>query len=64
VVVIEDVITSGGSALQAIEAVQAEGGEVLGVLALVDRLQGGRKAIEAKGFDVVVMTTTHDLGLP
>ncbi len=63
VVVIEDVITSGGSALQAIEAVRAEGGKVLGVLAVVDRLQGGRKAIEAQGLNVVVMTTTHELGL-
>ena len=63
VVVIEDVITSGGSALQAIEAVQAEGGRVLGVLAVVDRLQGGRAAIEAQGFSVVAMTTIHDLGL-
>jgi orotate phosphoribosyltransferase len=63
VVVIEDVITSGGSALQAIEAVQAEGGRVLGVLAVVDRLQGGRNALEAQGLNVVVMTTIHDLGL-
>jgi orotate phosphoribosyltransferase len=63
VVVIEDVITSGGSALQAIEAVQAEGGRVIGVLAVVDRLQGGRAAIEAQGFSVVAMTTIHELGL-
>lgn len=52
VVVIEDVITSGGSALRAIEAVEAEGGVVLGVLALVDRDGGGREAIEAAGYRV------------
>ena len=63
VVVLEDVITSGGSALQAIEAIQAEGGRVLGLLAVVDRNQGGRQAIEAAGIEVVVMTTTLDLGL-
>ena len=63
VVVLEDTITSGGSALQAVEAVRAEGGKVLGVLAVVDRDQGGRAAIEAAGIRVVVLTTIHDLGL-
>ena len=52
VVVVEDVITSGGSALEACAAVQAEGGEVLAVLALVDREAGGRERIEAEGFPV------------
>lgn len=53
VVIAEDVITSGGSALEACAAVQAEGGEVLAVLALVDREAGGREAIEQAGFPVV-----------
>jgi orotate phosphoribosyltransferase len=61
VVVIEDVITSGGSALRAIEAVRAEGGLILGLLALVDRGQGGRAAIEEVGISVVVIATTNDL---
>ena len=43
VVVVEDVITSGKSALQACDAVEAEGGTVLGVIALVDREGGGRE---------------------
>ena len=63
VVVIEDVITSGGSALRAIEAVRAEGARVLGVLALVDRGQGGRTAIETAGVGVVSITTTTNLGI-
>jgi len=50
VVVTEDVITSGGSALQAIRAVEEEGGTVLGILAVVDREEGGRGAIEAAGY--------------
>jgi len=61
VVVIEDVITSGGSALQAIDAIRSEGGEILGVLALVDREQGGLDAIESSGYKVVVLTTTNEL---
>ncbi len=52
VVVVEDVITTGGSALQACEAVRQEGGTVLAVLAAVDRQEGGREAIEAGGFAV------------
>lgn len=63
VVVIEDVITSGGSALQAIEAVTAEGGRVLGVLAVVDREQGGRAKLEAAGHDVIALITASQLGL-
>ena len=63
VVVIEDVITSGGSALKAIEAVRGAGGRVLGVLAVVDREQGGREAIEGVGHQVVALTTSTALGL-
>ncbi len=62
VVVIEDVITSGGSALQAIEAVRSEGAKVLGVLAVVDREQGGRDAILGAGVEVVSITTISRLG--
>lgn len=46
VVVVEDVITTGGSALRAIGAVREAGGQVVGVLAVVDREEGGREAIE------------------
>jgi orotate phosphoribosyltransferase len=63
VVVVEDVITSGGSALQAIAAVEEEGGRVLGVLAVVDREQGGRGVLEARGFAVAALTTVTELGL-
>lgn len=63
VVVIEDVITSGGSAQKAIEAVEAAGGSVLGVLAVVDRGEGGRAKLESKGREVVALITSHDLGV-
>ncbi len=52
VVVVEDVITTGGSALKAVEAIRAAGATVLGVLALVDREEGGREALEAAGLQV------------
>ena len=63
VVVIEDVITSGGSALQAIGAVEAAGGKVLGVLAVVDREEGGRTKIETAGYPVASLTSASALGL-
>jgi orotate phosphoribosyltransferase len=63
VVVVEDVITSGGSARQAIEAVRSAGGRVMGVLAIVDRGQGGRELIEQDGISVVSLTTASQLGL-
>jgi orotate phosphoribosyltransferase len=59
VVVVEDVLTTGGSALQAIEAIRGAGGAILGVLVVVDREQGGREAIEKSGLEVVALTTTH-----
>lgn len=63
VVIVEDVLTSGGSAIQAVEAVQAEGGTVLGVLVVVDREQGGRQAIESKQIEVAAITTISRLGI-
>ena len=61
VVVIEDVITTGGSALKAIAAVQQAGGLVAGVLALVDREEGGRETIEATGIPVASLITAQEL---
>ena len=51
-VVVEDVITTGGSAERAIAAVRAAGGDVLGVLAVVDREEGGRETLERLGVGV------------
>ena len=62
VVIVEDVMTSGGSAIQAVEAVRAEGGLVLGVLAVVDRDQGGIAAVERIGVEVACITTISRLG--
>lgn len=61
VVVVEDVITSGGSALQAIEVLEASGVHVLGVLAVVDREEGGRARLEQAGHEVAALFTATDL---
>lgn len=61
VVVIEDVITTGGSAMEACAAVKAEGGEVLGVMALLDREAGGRELIEEAGYRVFSLFRLSEL---
>ncbi len=60
VVVLEDVVTTGGSALKAIERCRAEKLEPVACLALVDRLEGGREAIEAQGVPLDAVFTRKD----
>lgn len=57
VLVVDDVITTGGSTLKAIDAIEAEGGKVAAALVLVDREEGGRQAIEARGIPVFALFT-------
>src|SRR5215217_2787958 len=49
--IVEDVVTSGGSTVQAIEAVRAEGFDVCGVVSILDRLSGGAEAIRLASGD-------------
>jgi orotate phosphoribosyltransferase len=61
VVVIEDSMTTGGSALNAAEAIRAEGGTVIGALTLVDREEGAREALQAAGIPLLAFTTADEL---
>ena len=61
VVVIEDSMTTGGSALNAAAAIRAEGGEVVGALTLVDREEGAREALAAQGIPLFAFTTADEL---
>jgi orotate phosphoribosyltransferase len=61
VAVVEDVITTGRSALRAAEVVRVAGGHVAGVLALVDRQEGGREALEHAGFEVRALARASDI---
>ena len=59
---VEDVVTTGGSTLRALEALRDEGHRVCGVLAICDRLAGGAEAIEqAAGAPYVALTTIDEV---
>jgi len=59
---VEDVVTTGGSTLRALEAIRDEGHEVCGVLAVCDRLAGGAEAIQASaGVPYRALTTIDAL---
>jgi orotate phosphoribosyltransferase len=61
VVVVDDVITTGGSTLKAIAACRAAGLEVVGCCVLVDRQEGGREAIAAAGVTVTALVTRDEV---
>ena len=61
VVVVEDVITTGASALKAVEVLRQHSAKVLGVLALVDREEGGRQVLEDAGLVVHVLVQAAEL---
>ena len=61
VAVIEDVITTGNSAIKAARAIKEAGGSIMGVLALVDREEGGREALETEGLQVIALTRASDI---
>ncbi len=60
--IVEDVVTTGGSTVKAIERVREEGLDVAGVVSVLDRLAGGREAIEAAaGAPYLPLTTIDDV---
>jgi orotate phosphoribosyltransferase len=61
VAVVDDVITTGGSTLKAIRAVEEEGGQVVLAMAVVDRLEGGRENLEKEGYQFLPILTRKDL---
>lgn len=61
VVILDDVITTGKSTLQAIDSVEKYGAEIAAVVALVDRLEGGTEAIKERGYEVHSVFTIDEL---
>jgi orotate phosphoribosyltransferase len=62
-VIVEDVVTTGGSSLKAIEKVEAFGIKVQQVITIVDRLAGGKEAFAEKGYELRALLTIRDFGL-
>lgn len=62
-VIVEDVVTTGGSSLKAIQRAEAFGLNVKRVIAIVDRMQGGSEAFEKAGYPLTSLLTIDDLGV-
>lgn len=63
VVIVEDVVTTGGSSLKAIEKVEACGMKVREVIAIVDRLENGAQAFADRGYKLRTLLTIRDFGI-
>jgi orotate phosphoribosyltransferase len=63
IAIVEDVVTTGGSSLLAIERCEEVGLKVKRVLAIIDRLEGGREAFAAKGYELATLFTIRDFGI-
>lgn len=62
-VIVEDVVTTGGSSLKAIEHCEAVGLKVDCVLAIIDRMEGGREAFAERGYELTTLFTIKDFGI-
>jgi orotate phosphoribosyltransferase len=63
ITIVEDVVTTGGSSLLAIERCEAVGLKVKRVLAIIDRLEGSREAFAANGYELTTLFTVRDFGI-
>jgi orotate phosphoribosyltransferase len=62
-VIVEDVVTTGGSSLQAIERAETFGLKILGVLAIIDRMEGGAEAFTQRGYKFASLLSIRDFGI-
>ena len=60
VVILEDVTTTGGSAMKAVKAVRDQGGKVDKIVTIVDRLEGARDNLKKEGLELVSLFTNED----
>ena len=63
VVIVDDVVTTGGSALQSVDRIQEFGCEVVQVVAIIDRMEGGAANFAARGLPLKSLLTIADFGL-
>ncbi len=63
VLVVEDVLTTGGQVLEAVKSLEGAGAKVAGILGVLDRQEGARENIESAGYKFEALFTTRDLGV-
>jgi orotate phosphoribosyltransferase len=63
VAIVEDVVTTGGSSLEAIARCEEFGLKVVRVLAIIDRMEGGAEAFASKGYPFMSLLTIRDFGI-
>jgi len=63
VLIVEDVLTTGGQVLEAAKSLEAAGAKVERIVAVIDRLEGARANIERAGYAFESLFTTKDLGV-
>ena len=63
VVIVEDVVTTGGSSLRAIDQVEQFGLRVERVIAIIDRLESGAEAFQQRGIPLTTLLTVRDFGI-
>ena len=63
VLIVEDVLTTGGQVIEAAKTLEAAGAKIVGIVAVIDRLEGARDNIESNGYTFESLFTTKDLGV-
>jgi len=63
VLLVEDICTSGGQAIEACRVLRDAGADVVGIVVTIERQEGGREAIEQAGYPCAALFTTSDLGV-
>jgi len=63
VVLVEDVLTTGGQVLEAAKSLEAAGAKIDRIIGVIDRMEGARPAIEGAGYKFESLFTTEDLGI-
>lgn len=63
VLIVEDVLTTGGQVLEAAKTFKEVGAKIDGIVAVIDRMEGARQNIESAGYQFESLFTTKDLGI-
>ena len=63
VLIVEDILTTGGQVLEAAKVIESAGAKIAGICGVIDRLEGARENIEKAGYLFDALFTTKDLGI-